>query len=221
MRRTALALAISAMLSPANALVIGSADTSNSIPFGSTTGGFFYQQVYNSTNFSAPININEITFYNTVTPGGLPMTGHFDLFLSTTAEPIPTFDTSPFKFPDASFVNVFHGTLPSISDGRMDFTLSLSSFLYNPANDNLVLTVKTFDGAAVGSDASKWLFLDSDKNAGTTNARFSSFSIDFNQGLVTGFNDPAPTPLPAALPLFASGAGLIGFLGWRRKRKPA
>ncbi len=29
----------------------------------------------------------------------------------------------------------------------------------------------------------------------------------------------APTPLPATLPLFASGAGLIGLLGWRRKRK--
>ncbi len=29
------------------------------------------------------------------------------------------------------------------------------------------------------------------------------------------------TPLPAALPLFATGAGLIGLLGWRRKRKAA
>jgi len=29
------------------------------------------------------------------------------------------------------------------------------------------------------------------------------------------------TPLPGALPLFASGAGLFGFLGWRRKRKSA
>jgi len=27
------------------------------------------------------------------------------------------------------------------------------------------------------------------------------------------------TPLPAALPLFASGAGVIGLLGWRRKKK--
>ena len=27
------------------------------------------------------------------------------------------------------------------------------------------------------------------------------------------------TPLPAALPLFASGASVLGFLGWRRKRK--
>jgi len=27
------------------------------------------------------------------------------------------------------------------------------------------------------------------------------------------------TPLPSALPLFASGAGLLGYMGWRRKKK--
>ena len=31
----------------------------------------------------------------------------------------------------------------------------------------------------------------------------------------------APTPVPAALPLFASGLGALGFVGWRRKRKAA
>jgi hypothetical protein len=30
---------------------------------------------------------------------------------------------------------------------------------------------------------------------------------------------PAATPLPAALPLFATGLGAMGLLGWRRKRK--
>jgi hypothetical protein len=30
---------------------------------------------------------------------------------------------------------------------------------------------------------------------------------------------PSTTPLPAALPLFASGLGGLGLLGWRRKRK--
>jgi hypothetical protein len=30
---------------------------------------------------------------------------------------------------------------------------------------------------------------------------------------------PAATPLPAALPLFAGGAALLGYLGFRRKRK--
>jgi hypothetical protein len=31
----------------------------------------------------------------------------------------------------------------------------------------------------------------------------------------------ATTPLPAALPLFATGLGALGLLGWRRKRKQA
>jgi hypothetical protein len=29
----------------------------------------------------------------------------------------------------------------------------------------------------------------------------------------------SPTPLPAALPLFATGLGALGLLGWRRKRQ--
>ena len=32
---------------------------------------------------------------------------------------------------------------------------------------------------------------------------------------------PAATPLPAALPLFATGLGALGLLGWRRNRKNA
>ena len=32
---------------------------------------------------------------------------------------------------------------------------------------------------------------------------------------------PAATPLPAALPLFATGLGAMGLFGWRRKRKNA
>jgi hypothetical protein len=30
---------------------------------------------------------------------------------------------------------------------------------------------------------------------------------------------PSPTPLPAALPLFVSGLGTLGLIGWRRRRK--
>jgi len=30
---------------------------------------------------------------------------------------------------------------------------------------------------------------------------------------------PPPIPLPASLPLFASGLGALGLLGWHRKRK--
>jgi hypothetical protein len=38
---------------------------------------------------------------------------------------------------------------------------------------------------------------------------------------VTGINNVSTTPIPAALPLFASGLGGLGLLGWRRKRKKA
>jgi hypothetical protein len=41
--------------------------------------------------------------------------------------------------------------------------------------------------------------------------------LDF--GVTTsGITGIAPTPLPAALPLFAGGLGALGLLGWRRKR---
>src|SRR5262249_49173442 len=39
-------------------------------------------------------------------------------------------------------------------------------------------------------------------------------SIDISAG-------PSPIPLPAALPLFATGLGALGLLGWRRKKKAA
>jgi hypothetical protein len=52
-----------------------------------------------------------------------------------------------------------------------------------------------------------------------------------NDGLILRFNGTDAsaagslvineTPLPAALPLFASGLGALGLLGWRRKRKAA
>jgi hypothetical protein len=46
---------------------------------------------------------------------------------------------------------------------------------------------------------------------------------DGNSSPVTDFLSPSltPTPVPAALPLFATGLGAMGLLGWRRKRKSA
>jgi hypothetical protein len=49
-------------------------------------------------------------------------------------------------------------------------------------------------------------------------AVFDSASVLTNG--VTGEAVPE-TPLPAALPLFATGLGALGLLGWRRKRKAA
>jgi hypothetical protein len=45
---------------------------------------------------------------------------------------------------------------------------------------------------------------------------FSNFSVE---GTLVG--EPPATPLPAALPLFATGLGALGWLGWLRRRKAA
>jgi hypothetical protein len=58
-----------------------------------------------------------------------------------------------------------------------------------------------------------WLRIGTDIVGGTNPPRFNfAFSLE---------SDVATTPLPAALPLFASGGGLLGLLSWRRKRKNA
>jgi hypothetical protein len=44
-------------------------------------------------------------------------------------------------------------------------------------------------------------------------------SVSSTSFTVTYDYTPAATPLPAALPLFATGLGALGLLGWRRKRK--
>jgi hypothetical protein len=48
----------------------------------------------------------------------------------------------------------------------------------------------------------------------------SDFDYNDFEAVVTGI-DPLTTPLPAALPLFATGLGAMGLFGWRRKRKAA
>jgi hypothetical protein len=52
---------------------------------------------------------------------------------------------------------------------------------------------------------------------GTTT--FNAAALDFSTITINTIG--TATPLPAALPLFATGLGALGLLGWRRKRKPA
>jgi hypothetical protein len=47
----------------------------------------------------------------------------------------------------------------------------------------------------------------------------AGYTLDISQGI--GNSPLSSTPLPATLPLFASGLGAMGLFGWRRKRKNA
>jgi hypothetical protein len=54
-----------------------------------------------------------------------------------------------------------------------------------------------------------------------TNALSNIYAFDDGTFLSPPTKTVAATPLPAALPLFASGLGAMGLFGWRRKRRNA
>jgi hypothetical protein len=49
--------------------------------------------------------------------------------------------------------------------------------------------------------------------------QFTFLNESFSQSPGVWSDDVSAVPLPAALPLFATGLGALGLLGWRRKRK--
>jgi hypothetical protein len=84
----------------------------------------------------------------------------------------------------------------------VDFgTSALLNLLNNGTNGTY-----TFDVLASGS---------------STALDFLGYNVPSNTFLtdVSITQDEVATPLPAALPLFATGLGGLGLLGWRRKRK--
>jgi hypothetical protein len=109
-----------------------------------------------------------------------------------------------------------------------------------PLGDEIRLTnfgTTTFNGVGFKLDLGLETQLNSDSNPGSSttfkaNDPVTFALLDANGQVIpgvtfiesdTGFDFGSPettaTPLPAALPLFASGLGAMGLIGWRRRRK--
>ena len=92
-----------------------------------------------------------------------------------------------------------------------------------PTNVNSVLTPGAGPGGTVGyitdfSFGTAYLYY----AFGASTVAFAQGNTDQELSAVGDFGpqgEIGQTPLPAALPLFASGLGAMGLLGWRRKRK--
>lgn len=213
------ALLFAAALSPAQAVVIGTTDTnpnhSNSAPFGSLQAGYFYQQVYDNSAFNAPLSIQELTFYNTITPGGTPDAGDFKIYLATTSDPVMGIANNIPNIAAATLV--YDGALPALSSGKLDILLS-QIFNYDPnLGDNLLLIVSKFDFIGTNSP----VFFDSDTTGALTSSRHYSGpngpSGNLKSGLITGFNQNITVPEPSTWALMLIGIAGVGFLAMRRR----
>jgi hypothetical protein len=126
-------------------------------------------------------------------------------FFANSNNPMGAFAMSPYSFPATGY-GVSQNTSNSIVYSTLDFLVNtgttdtlaqfIATLLSETGNSNIIFAADV-----------------QDPSTGNTGA------IGF--GLVAGGRSVPETPLPAALPLFASGAGLLGFLSWRRKRKQA
>ena len=91
-------------------------------------------------------------------------------------------------------------------------------------------SVFTFDNLAFNGDphldVNGILFTTTENSSGFWNLWWSPTAQNYKLAESTGgtfaffeIGNLSTTPLPATLPLFASGLGALGLLGWRRKRK--
>jgi hypothetical protein len=101
--------------------------------------------------------------------------------------------------------------------------VTASDILFNFTGTGTVL--QTSGGNCSGKTCLYGTFLATDGGGfqfSNLNLTGELINTDGNIQLVSGSEVTAPpvvTPLPAAFPLFATGIGGLGLLGWRRKRK--
>ena len=102
----------------------------------------------------------------------------------------------------------------AVSAGGVPLVLSGTPGFWGD-NTGLDATYGQLTGTFTATDTSTLISIGSIVFAAT----FHPFMIGLDDVSVTGDASTSATPIPAALPLFASGAGVFGFLSWRRKRK--
>ena len=95
-------------------------------------------------------------------------------------------------------------------------SVSANTFQISGSNITAVIPVSLLPSEGFTSDQYLWNFW--------TRGSLGGIAVAGNPGLADfapDNSDAGVTPLPAALPLFVGGGGLLGFLSWRKKRKSA
>jgi len=202
-------------------IIVGTADSRNLAPFGSTFGWIpTYQQTYGAGEFVDPFWIDSLSFYRELDdqPWDLTPQGEYSISLSTTNAGVDALSSNPADNWGADNTLVFQDSLPETVSlgGQMDLFLE-QSFYYDPGLGNLLMTVTATDlspTTVISFDTSR------SSNDGMSRVYGDGFSDSI--GLVTGFNDAGSTAVstPATMQLFALGLGAL-FLINRSRKQPA
>ena len=194
-------------------------------------------------SFELP-NTGSYTIDNITDWGGYPSTGQWGTQISTTAQyPGGVPDGSQFAYTnnsgiylsDAAFsaANLLQvGTYVLTVDvgSRLDFAFTgnadvrlfagatevADTLASAPTAGTFALATVTYVVAAGNPNIGQSLGIELDGQAvgGSGQVDWDLVTLDYE-------TPASPTPLPAALPLFASGLGAMGLFGWHRKRKNA
>jgi len=169
---------------------------------------------------AAPVKATTIYQIDTLVSGTVPVAGEVDVSVSgsnaTFTVSLPTgytftqlaFDLNPGGSVDSGAYTIATNANANYNKGKLwpnfgPFNTTVSGSFSN----SLTFTVSDFAGLfnVTVSGAPIWFVV-----AGVTDGGTSG---------IMAADSVTVTPLPAALPLFATGLGTIGVLGWRRKKK--